>query len=78
MQRIPASRVSSVPVDAGAVVDADPARLERIGRARRYDLTGQAARPGGVRHVPGGVDLLVLRVVEAGGSLETLLADRDR
>ena len=36
-------------VDAGAVVDAHPARLERVVGPRRDHLAGQLARPGAVR-----------------------------
>ena len=65
-------------MDAGAVEDPDPARLQRIRRDGWNHLPCQAARPGRVGHMPGGVDLLVLGVVEAGRGLEALLADGDR
>src|SRR6185436_1389330 len=58
------------PVDARAGVDAHPARLDRVVRARRDDLAGQVAGPGRVGHVPGRVDLFVLDLVEAGGRLQ--------
>ena len=48
-------------VDAHAVVDAQPAGLDRVlRRAARDDLAGQLARPVAVGDVPGGVDRLVL------------------
>src|SRR5436190_5355838 len=65
-------------VDAGAAVEAHPARLDRVGRTRWDDLPREAAGPGAVRHVPGRVHLLVLDVVEPGGGLEALHAHRYR
>src|SRR3712207_1534485 len=63
---------------AGAVVDAEPARLDRVGGARRDDRAGERARPVAVRHAPGRVHGLVLDAVHAGRSVVADLADRDR
>src|SRR5947209_121932 len=57
------------PVDPGAVEDAHPASLDRILRSRRDRLTGERPGPRAVGHVPGGVQFLVLDVVEPGGRL---------
>src|SRR5215207_2361732 len=66
-------------VDAGAVVDAEPARLQRVLRRSAWDdLPRHVTRPRRVRHVPGRVHRLVLHVVEAGRRLEPDLADGDR
>src|SRR3954447_13574287 len=66
-------------VDARAVEDAEPARLQRVvGGTAGDDLPGQAAGPRRVRHAPGRVHGLVLHVVEPGGRLEPDLPDRDR
>ncbi len=65
-------------VDAGAVEDAHPARLQRVVRSGRDRRAGQVARPGAVGDVPGGVHRLVLDVVEAGRGVEADRADRDR
>src|SRR4051794_24362786 len=65
-------------VDADAVGDTHPARLERVVRAAAGDrLTGERACPRAVGHVPGGVHLLVLDAVEAGRRLEAGHADGD-
>src|SRR3954453_4092821 len=66
-------------VDAGAVEDAHPARLERVVRRSAGDhLARERTRPRAVRHVPGRIHGLVLDVVEPGRRLEADLADRDR
>src|SRR4051812_22826744 len=66
-------------VDAGAVEDAQPARLERVvRRAAGDDLARERARPRAVRHAPCRVHGLVLDVVEPGRRLEADLADGDR
>src|SRR4051812_6581044 len=65
-------------VDAGAVEDAHPARLEWVLRnAPRNHLAGEVAGPGALRDMPGGIDRLVLDVVEARRGVEAHLADCD-
>src|SRR5207253_1144209 len=71
-------RVRVGAMDAGPAVEAHPARLDRVVGPGRDDLAGQVARPVGVGHVPGRVDLLLLDRVQAGGRLETLAPDGDR
>src|SRR5687767_7866461 len=59
------------PVDPGAVIDAHPARLERVvGRAAGNHLAGEVAGPVRVRDAPGRVDRLVLNRVLAGRGVE--------
>ena len=66
-------------MDADAVGDAQPARLERVVRRAAGDrLPGQRARPRRVGHVPGRVDLLVVDRVQAGRRVQSRHADRDR
>ena len=70
------SRVGAV--DAGAVVDAHPARLERVlGPPPGMTLPASLPAQSEFGHVPGRVDRLVLDRVEAGGRLEAGLADGD-
>src|SRR5205823_3674022 len=64
-------------VDARAVRDAHPARLDGVLRPGRDRLPGELPGPGAVRHVPGRVDLLVLDAVATCRRLETLHADGD-
>src|SRR3954468_7073137 len=72
-----AARVGAV--DAGAVEDAHPARLERVVRCAAGDhLARQRPGPRAVRHAPGRVHGLVLDVVEPRRGLEPDLANGDR
>ena len=75
---LPSEPTSRGAVDAGAVEDPEPARLERVvGRAAGDHLAGEVAGPVAVRHVPGRVHRLVLDVVEPGRRLEPDLPDGD-
>ena len=66
-------------VDADAVGDPEPARLERVvRRPAGDDLALEAAGPRGVRDVPGRVDLLVGDRVDARRRVVAGLADGDR
>src|SRR3984893_19428474 len=64
-------------MDAGAVEEAEPARLDRIGRPRRDDAAGECARPRTVRNVPGRVERLVVDRVLPGGRLEACATHGD-
>src|SRR5918996_4165063 len=58
-------------VDSGAVVDAEPPRLQRVlGHAARHHRARQLAGPVAVRHAPGRIHRLVLDVIHAGGGVE--------
>src|ERR671935_473361 len=65
-------------MDADAVHEADPARLERVLGARRNETACQLSCPGAVRDVPGWIDHLLVDVVQAGGCVESDHPDRDR
>src|SRR5919197_2821150 len=65
-------------VDALAVVEAHPTRLQRvIGRARRDGAARERARPRLLWDVPRRIDDLALDLVAAGARLESDPADRD-
>src|SRR5204863_6277896 len=65
-------------VDPGAVVEAEPARLDRVFGAGWDNPPGEVTCPGAVRDVPGRVHLTVVDLVLPRRRLEPLPADRDR
>src|SRR5215207_11676521 len=71
-----AERASVVrPVDPRAVIDAHPAGHQRVPGARRDVLARERPRPGGVRNVPGRIDLLGLDRVLTDGRVVSTSAD---
>ena len=73
---LPIEAVCVGAVDAGAVVDAHPARLERVLGARPGSTLPARRPPSRSSARPGGVDRLVLDVVEPGRRLEADLRRR--